>query len=149
MLTPDSFNPRLLWMVLPTPTRLYVLFLVAFSVYVVLALAHALYQLSSVKRGDRAADSTRATFATMRSRLLNLRQFIFFSFLLFGICFVIQMPAALSNTMDSNRPLLQVFYHLEDYLGYSADVLSVFMFLHCFQWFVAARVNALARRQQL
>jgi len=140
-----SFDPLSFWMFLPPLTRLYLLFLCLVCVFSLYKSLRILFRLHSIK-GERGAEQYRITprsLAIIRAEASNLSQLLHFTFLLFGLCFLIQIPAAFMILDDSNRPVLSsIFSNLAVYIAYAADVFFVLLVLRAVQWFVSFRVSA-------
>src|SRR5580765_5423971 len=114
-----SFDPLSFWMFLPPLTRLYLLFLCLVCVFRLYTSLRILFRLHSIK-GERGAEQYRITprsLAIIRAEASNLSQLLHFTFLLFGLCFLIQIPAAFMILDDSNRPVLSsIFSNLAVYI---------------------------------
>jgi hypothetical protein len=152
MLPIDNLNPRNLWPVLPELTRLYILVLFLVSVYITASLMEVLLRLRSLKRRsrERSQEAVRPTLASLQARLASLRQVLFSLCLLFGLCFLLQIPAAFNVIGDSNVPALTIiFMQLNAYISYATDVLLVFVVLHLAQWLVWAHVQSFAKSERL
>lgn len=153
MLTIESLDPRHFWLQLPLLTKLFVYFLCAVFVYTLFSLARVLFRLRSLRQVPRSENSNaalRMSFAYLHNRLSNLRSLLLFTFYLFALCFLLQIPGAFMVLEDSGRPLLTVILmQLAVYLEYITDVFFVFLLLHSLQWLVSARVQAFARAHEL
>jgi hypothetical protein len=142
-----SFNLKVLWPMLPTLARIYIFFICVASVYILISLTRIALKLRLLKRSALANNSEkpiRQALAGMQTRLAGLRQFLFFSLLLFGVCFLFLLTTAFITADHSNLP---PFWQLVVCAGYGTDVLSVFLLLHLIQWFVASCVQAYALKQ--
>ena len=83
------------------------------------------------------------SLAVLRTQAANLSQLLHFTFLLFGLCFLIQIPVAFMILDDSGRSVLSsIFRNLAVYIAYAADVFFVMLLLRSVQWFVSSRINA-------
>lgn len=148
-----SFNLKVLWPMLPTLARVYILFICVASAYILISLTRIALKLRSLKRFPHANNSEkpiRHALAGMQTRLAGLRQFLFFSLLLFGVCFLLELPLAFI-TLDESR--LSVFSTILNQVAalaeFGTDVLFVFLLQHSIQWIVSSRVQALAREHLL
>ncbi len=137
---------------LPEIPRLYSLVLFLGSIYIIVSLVQALLALRSLRQRllNGPEESARSTLASLQARLASLRQMYFLLCLIFGLCFLLQLPAAFRVFGLSNVPVLDViFMQLGTYISYATDVLLVFVLLHLAQWFVWARVHSFAKSEQL
>jgi len=103
-------------------------------------------QLHSLKR----LPPSKSAQAGLQNRLTNLRQLGFFTFFLFGLCFLQQLVWASTVFGDSNRlPYDIIMEQLGYTIEYATDVFFVFLVLHCIQWFVSVRLQAFALKHEL
>ena len=140
-----SFDPSSFWMILPPLTRLYLIFLCCVCAFSLYKSARIMLRLRSIRRGHGVADrhGVMESFAVLRTQAANLSQLLHFTFLLFGLCFLIQIPVAFMILDDSGRSVLSsIFRNLAVYIAYAADVFFVMLLLRSVQWFVSSRVDA-------
>jgi len=136
---------RSAWTMLPLLGRLFFLLLAAvavktvYSSSIVLLTAGALNQPATMPVRGYSVDRLRNTLA-------SLRQLHTFTFFAFGSC--ISVLALDSYASVAQSKLTGATYVLDNFrycLVYSAFAFCVLLTLHSVQWFVSARVNAVAR----
>jgi hypothetical protein len=83
-------------MFLPPLTRLYLLFLCLVCTFSLYKSSRILLRLRSIKRGHGAEEHhiTLRSLAVLHTEAANLSQLLHFTFLLFGLCLLLQIPAA-------------------------------------------------------
>lgn len=142
-----AFDPSSFWMILPPLTKLYVIFLCCVCAFSLYKSARIMLRLRSIKRGQGDRHGVMGSLAVLRTQATNLSQLFHFTFLLFGLCFLIQIPVAFMIGDDSGRSVLgSIFRNLAVYIAYAADVFFVMLLLRSVQWFVSFRINAAMMR---
>jgi len=144
-----SLNLRHLWPELSSLARIYLFILSLTSLWILFSLLGCLLRLRSFRRPPASCspESIPSRLAALQARLSSARRLLVFAFLLFGFCFLIEISQAFIVFGDSNKPpILIVLRQLEVCLASGADVFLVFLLLHSLQWFVSARLEALARK---
>src|SRR6266478_5816047 len=140
-----SFDPSSFWMFAPPLTRLYILFLCLVCTFSLYKSSRIVFRLRSIRRAHGVEEHhvILRSLAVLRREAANLSQLLHFTFLLFGLCFLIQIPAAFMILEDSRRPVLSsIFSNLAVYIAYAADVFFVLLALRSLQWFVSFRISA-------
>jgi hypothetical protein len=134
-------------------TKLFLLFLVAASIYMLISLVRVVLRLRSLKSlalTETSVAGVRLSLTALQHRLNNLRSLLFFAFFLFAFCFFLQIPAAFVTFGDSNVPgFTLILMQLATYFEYATDVCCLFLFLHSVHWLASTRVEALVRKLQL
>jgi len=139
-----SFDPSSFWMFLPPLTRLYLLFLCLVCTFSLYKGSRIILRLRSIKRenGVKEHHLILRSLAVLRREAENLSQLLHVTFLLFGVSFLTQIPAAFMILEDSRRPVLtSIFSNLAVYIAYAADVFLVLLVLRLLQWFVSFRIS--------
>jgi small-conductance mechanosensitive channel len=139
------FAPWHLWLYLPFFARFFWFVLSLVCVRTLYSASRILLRLHSVVKRNAGEESRSIlrSLTALRSQALNLRQLHVFAFCLFGLCFLVQIPAAFVSFGDSSRSgLSNILENLAIYIAYSADVFFVLLFLHSVQWFVTARIDS-------
>jgi len=146
-------NPSHFWPEIPLLSKLFLLFLCAVSVYVLISLVRVLFRLLSLKHLyplQPLPPVPRLQLTALQHRMSNLRQLLWFAFWLFTVCFLGQIPAAFNVIGDSRVPIVNIILlQLATFIEYATDVFLLFLLLHTLQRIVSARVLAFIRRQGL
>ncbi len=125
------------------------LFLCIVGVYTLYSCSRIVFRLRSLKNkhtGEESRSTQRSLFV-LQQRATDLRQLHLFTFFLFALCFLLQVPTAFSILVHSNRPLLSIIFdNLAIYIAYAADVFFVLLVLHSAQWFVSIRISSVTLR---
>jgi hypothetical protein len=149
----DSLNLAHFWFQIPMLTKLFLLFLVAVSLYLLISLVRVLLRLRSLKSlafTEASVAGVRSFLTALQHRLNNLRSLLLFAFFLFAFCFFLQVPAAFVTFGDSKVPgFTLILMQLATYFEYATDVCFLFLFLHSVHWLASARVEALVKKLQL
>jgi hypothetical protein len=136
---------RLLWVVLPIPAKFYILFLFAAAVYSSYSLTRIAFRFRQLLKHAASTDARDVglRLTQMTRGIETLRQFHTLLFLLFGVCLPNSVSATLRAIQYSSMSLsgarIDVF---ETVAAFVFFVFVVFIFLHVFQWTVAARLQA-------
>ena len=152
MLHLDSLNPRNFWPLLPSLARLYFFILSVTCVYILISLTRVLLGLHSLKRPSPGLtqEATRLTLAALQARLANSRQLFFLSCLLFGFCFLLDLPSAFIVLVNSKVSTLNIiFMQLNALIACATDIFAFFLLVHAAQWVVSARLESFARSRKL
>jgi hypothetical protein len=146
----DSLNPAHFWFQIPMLTKLFLFFLVAVSLYMLISLVRVLLRLRSLRSlavAETSVAGVRSSLTALQHRLNNLRSLLLFTFFLFTFCFFLQIPAAFVTFGDSNVPgFTLILMQLATYFGYATDVCFLFLFLHSVHWLASTRVEALVQK---
>jgi hypothetical protein len=144
-MTTEVLDPRFFWPMLPLLSKLYILFLCVVSIYVLFSELRILLRLRAVRKLGSSNDPHSAlnALAALRRADTNIHELIVFTFFLFGLIFVLQIPAAFMTLDNSRTPgWVLIFKNLATYYAFAADVFFALLLLHSAQWFVSARLNS-------
>jgi len=141
-------SPHALWSIwreLPLLLKLFFFTLSLMSVYTLLSASGIMMRLRSLTNQPQVTDlsSRHRSLAALRIRIANIRQLLGASFYLFGFIFFLTLPWATFTFDNSRTPLLTLI--LRNFLlrfDFAANVFSVFVVLHCVQWFVSSKIDA-------
>jgi hypothetical protein len=137
---------------LNTISLLFLLYLFAASVYTAFSLSRALLGLRALRKrkAPEAPGIRERCIADLSVRLLNLRQFHWFSVLLFVCSFALQQRSVFSfmglNKIPESILIIQAINIDANYVLLVFIVFIVFLNLHSLQWLVAGRLRSVARR---
>jgi hypothetical protein len=145
MLPLDAFSPRFLWPYLPSLTKLFITFLCAVCTYSAYTFARILVGLAADKDGSTGKKGYPSS--TIHRKLANLQNLLQFTFYLFGLCFLLQTPAAFVTANGNSGVALirNIFQDLGIYIAYATDVFFVLLILHSIRWLIASVVDRAAR----
>ena len=143
-------DPRHFWAEVPLLTRLFGLFLCFVALHTIYSSAVVLTRLRSFTKNLCSKEHSavlQSTLLALRARITNIRQILFFTLFLFGLCFFLQIPVAFQTLGASNIPGINIiFRQLGTYFESGTDVFIALLFLHSLQWIVSARVQSAERR---
>jgi hypothetical protein len=134
---------------LNTLSLLFLLYLFAASVYTAFSLLDALRGLRALRKSKlpEAPGIRERCIEDLNMRLFNLRQFHWFSVLLFICSFALQQRSVFSfmglNKIPGGILIIQAIITDADYV---LLVSIVFLIPHSLQWLVAGRLHLIARR---
>jgi len=133
-----DLDPRSFWIWLPFISKLFTLFLVLISVFVIFRLLDVFWTTRRLQRTFASGLHQSTDLRSVRvaeHRLANLGQLLLFTSYLFGFCFFFELPAAFVLFGDSKTlPFERLFRQLGIYFVYAAEVFLVLLFLHSLRW---------------
>lgn len=143
-------DPLHFWAEVPRLTKLFALFLCFIALHTIYSSAVVLTRLRSFAKNLQSKEHSvvlQSTLLAVRARITNIWQILFFTLLLFGLCFFLQIPVAFQTLGASNIPGINIiFRQLGTYFESGTDVFIALLFLHSLQWIVSARVESAERR---
>jgi hypothetical protein len=143
----SPYAPWSIWLALPMLLKLFFLLLSVVAVYTLFSAFTMMAHLRSLMKQQTTRDilPLEHSLAILRDRSSNLRQLLSLFFYFFGFVFFLKLPLATMVILDSNLPIFfPVLHGFLIYFAFAANVFSVFIVLHCLQWFVSRRINACA-----
>lgn len=135
----------LLWEVLTITAKFYFICLMATAAYSTYFLARIALRLRQLLKHKASSETHRELFRVteVRKRIENLRRFHTLLFLLFGVCCANEAFATIQAIKRSAQSLSAVGIEaFEPFTAFVFAVFLVFVFLHVFQWTVAARLQS-------
>ena len=143
--TAAAHDPRAFWTEQLPFCKLYGYYLAIVAIYTLSSLSLILVRLHSLKKAVTEDHENRyRRLALLRNKTDNLRQLVFFSTLLFGLVFFLQIPANSRSLVDSTLTGWDfIFHNLAIYFDFAAGVFLVLITLHGAQWIVSARLRRL------
>jgi hypothetical protein len=139
------WDVRLFWGVLPVTAKFYLFCLFIAAAYAIYFLIRTLSRLHRLPLNLPSTDKTRLSLKTLEltNGMETICQFHKLLFLLFGVFFTDEMFATLQGIRLSEASLsaarMDIF---EAPTGFAFIVFVVLIFLHVFQWAVAARLQS-------
>jgi hypothetical protein len=139
------WDARLFWGVLPVTSKVYLFCLLIAAAYTIYFLIRTLSRLHRLPLNLPSTDNARLSLSMIEltNGMKNIRQFHKLLFLLFGIFFTDEMFATLQGIRLSEASLsaarMDIF---EAPTAFAFIVFLVLIFLHIFQWAVAARLQS-------
>jgi hypothetical protein len=147
-LTDLSF--RIIWTSLSTSNRVFCLIFGAVlicTLYVV-AKVRIVVRPSRNRPVDAQETLVSGSLDVVRNRLANIRQLHLFTFYLFSICILINLPDAFQTTGTSKTfPIGSILIGVAFVLYYDAVIISGLLLLHAIQWIASAALESFARRK--
>jgi len=139
------WDVRLFWGVLPVTAKFYLFCLLIAAAYMIYFLIRTLSRLHRLPLNLPSADKTRLSLNMLEltNGIETIRQFHKLLFLLFGVFCTDEMFATLQSIRLSEASLsaarMDIF---EAPTAFAFIVFVVLIFLHIFQWTVAARLQS-------
>jgi hypothetical protein len=139
------WDARSAWGVLPVTAKFYLFCLFLAAAYNIYFLTRTLSRLRRLPKDAASNNEThlRVRLIEMTNGMQSLRQFHIFLLLLFGVFFTDAMFTTLRGIRYASLSLsgatMDIF---EGPTGFAFFVFAVFVFLHVFQWVVAARLQS-------
>jgi len=147
-LTSAVLNLRAFWTELLPLCKLYALYLGGVAIYTLFSLFRILVRLRSLKNQTATEDDENKyrILALLRDKHNHLCQLNFFSTLLFGLVFFLQIPENFRSLIDSSLTGWDfIFDSLVIYFAFAAGVFFVLIILHTTEWIVSAHLRRLTR----
>ena len=144
--TAESSSLRDFWIELLPLCKLYALYLGGVAFYTVFSLTGIMVRLRSLKSqtATEQYENRYRRLALLHNKTDNLRQLSFFSTLLFGFVFFLQIPANFRSLDDSSLTGWDFILHsLAIYFDFAAGAFLVLIILHVVQWIVSAELRSL------
>jgi hypothetical protein len=141
-----NMNPYPLWYIwreLPLIVRGFCLALFLVSIYTLYSAFTIIVRLRALTGQPKSGETPlfQHSLVALQRRSANLRQLLNAAFYLFGFVFFLASPWTTMILDESRTPVINlILRNFLDYLAFAADVFSVFLVLHCVQWFVSSRV---------
>jgi hypothetical protein len=141
----SHWDVRLFWGVLPVTAKFYLFCLLIAAAHTVYFLTRTLSRLHRLPQGAPSSEETclRLSLFELTNGMETLRQFHTLLFLLFGVFFADEMFATIRGIRLYSASLsgarMDIF---EAPTAFAFIVFVVLVFLHAFQWVVAARLQS-------
>jgi hypothetical protein len=138
---------RSLWAIFTVTAKFYIVCLLIAAAYTIFFLARTALRLRRASKDAASADAARVKprLVEITKGIDNLRQFHTLLFLLSGVSCANEMFATLRTVryswMSLSAARIDVF---EPVVAFAFFVFALLVFLHAFQWTVAARVQRFA-----
>ena len=135
-----------IWRELSTLYRLFVLILVAVSIYSLISASIVLNRIHTLRnRHKESRASVQQYIAAINHRCVNLRQVLTATFYLFGFLFFVGLQNAFIVVGDGTGfPADQIVGNFAVHFAYAMNMFLVFLVLHLVQWVASSRVQACA-----
>jgi steroid 5-alpha reductase family enzyme len=138
-----------IWKELSYLYRIFVLILIAVSMYSAFLAVSTTLRLRSMGRLHPTGDiaSFRESVAALDRRWANLQQVLGATFYLFGFLLFLGLQTIANYLADGTGS--GVHYVVENVIlhcAFAANIFFVFLALHCVQWFARARVRSYSER---
>lgn len=147
-----NYSPTVwsIWPALSILNRLFVVILVAVSIYSLITAIVVMKELRAIAKRCKstgAPDPLRPDFRPLHARCTNLRQILGATFYLFGFLFFIGLQNAFITVGDGPQlPFVEVLNNFVVHFVLAANVFLAFLILHLAQWLVSNRVETRSRR---
>jgi hypothetical protein len=138
-----AFGLWSVWQALSIINKALLLLLCGGFIYSLALSLRSLFAVHTHKIAAGMEPQARITWLrVLRRRLWNLRQLHLFCLYFFGFCIVVQIPDVFHTvTLSSDLPPLTIVRTLSFLFYFDATIFLVFLAIHSFQWFAAARVD--------
>ena len=139
------WDVRAIWSVLTPTAKFYVLCLLMAALATTYFLGQAIFRIRRLRKSVASMDAAIAgRCATgVKGRIENLRQMHLLLFFLFGMLFANEMFALVRAIEHSSMSLSAARIDIcEPITALAFFVFAVLLFLHIFQWIVAARLQS-------
>jgi hypothetical protein len=141
----SHWDVRSFWAVLPVTAKVYLFCLLIAVAYTIYFLIRTLSRLHRLPQNVLSADKTRLSLSMIEltNGMKTIRQFHKLLFLLFGVIFTDEIFATVRSIrlyeLSLSGARMDIF---EAPSAFAFIVFVVLMFLHIFQWAVAARLQS-------
>ena len=138
-----------IWRELSTLYRLFVLILVAVSIYSLISASVVFNRIHTLRNRhkEQSPASVRQNLAAISQRCVNLRQVLTATFYLFGFLFFVGLQNAFIVVGDGTGfPADRIVGNFALHFAYATNIFLVFLVLHLVQWVASSRVQACATR---
>ena len=147
-LTDLSF--RIIWTSLSTSNRLFCVIFGAVLIYTLYVTVEVMIFLRQFRNRpiDTQETALLGSIGVFRNRLANIRQMHLFTFYLFSICILINLPDVFWTTGTSKTfPIGSILMGVAWVMYYDAVVILGLLLLHTIQWIASAILESVAREK--
>jgi len=137
-----------IWQEISITAKLYLLILLAVSIYVLFSSLYSLVRLRSFKNLSKVEDipSVQCSLQTLKAKSENVRQIVVLAFYLFGLTFCWSFPFAIRTENGYRSFLTPALHDFFLYFALAVRVFFLFVVLHSVQWFVSRQIDNCSRR---
>jgi hypothetical protein len=137
-----------IWQETPQLVKLYLLFLLAVSFYILLSSVSTMIRLRALKNPSKIEDvsSVQGSLKVLEAKSENARQTLGAAFYLFGLIFCWSFPFAIRTENGYRSFLTPALHDFFLYFALAQRAFFIFVILHSAQWFVSRQTHKSSQR---